>query len=193
MQNLGAIMGTTDTIARIVAALLARVRSGTLSQRELSAVFNNVTKYEAITDEQREQIVEAVESEIRTRFPTRATKLFGKKDHDARELIQRVLNNLGAQQIVGNQLRPGVKTGGSQLNGTRYINVYASYRNDRGNGASIDVNQDTVESEPYCSVGKYQVGGPDGSSRDTTSWPLSNFDAAEMAYIARVKDITTIG
>ena len=59
--------------------------------------------------------------------------------------------------LAGSLVKTGVKLGGDQLNGTKYIDRYLAYKNQDRQCAALLVFQDTVESEMTVYVKRYDI------------------------------------
>ena len=101
----------------------------------------------------------AVQKKMRVKFPRAATRMFGAKSSDAQELLTRIYNDLAPQfSLVHNKVKNGVKIGGLMINGSQHIDVYISYKNADGIGASIGLIQLTAETELIARVGDSRPG-----------------------------------
>lgn len=162
--------------------LIERIRSGTLSEKELINLYNNARARNA------QDVVDAVERQMRGQFPKAANRLFGKKEAYAIQRLQEVLAHLEDEINVGaNKLKNGVKPGGKKLAGEKYLNVYASYRNATGVGGYLSMEQDTIDSELYAVVGHYKI-GPAGF-RHEERFTMDAFDEAASKYVGIVKEV----
>jgi hypothetical protein len=160
-------------IASDVAAALRRIESRVLSERELLVTLQNVARSSCISEVDRERLVSALEAALRSQFPKSANRLFGPKDAEAREFLIELLGPAGALAREGNMVGSGVKTGGYQFDGSRYINVYVSYKNSSGLGVSLDFNQDTVDTTPYLVPIDYHVEGGRRTTDAERHWTIA--------------------
>ena len=64
------------------------------SKTELINFFNQVNKDEKITDHEREILIEAVEKQMRIKFPKSAKKILGGKSAKAQELLEEIFEIL---------------------------------------------------------------------------------------------------
>ena len=164
------------------APLLARIRSGSLSEKELINLYNN-TKDKGVPE-----VTAAIERQMRGQFPRAANRLFGKKESDAVERLQEAIALLEGQvPLETNALKNGVKPGGKMLAGEKYLNVYVSYRNAAGVGASLSMEQDTIDSELYAVVGHYKIGHD--SFRNKRKYTMEAFSEATAEYIRLVREV----
>ena len=71
-----------------------RIETEELSIKELKNYFNNILQYPKITDIERELLVNAVEKQIRVKFPNNAKKILGGKSAKAQELLDEIYKEL---------------------------------------------------------------------------------------------------
>lgn len=162
--------------------LIERIRSGTLSEKELINLYNNARVRNA------ENVIKAIERQMRGQFPKAANRLFGKKESYAIQRLQEVLARLEREvKVSDNELKNGVKPGGKKLAGEKYLNVYASYRNAAGVGGYLSMEQDTIDSELYAIVGHYKIGA--AGFRHEERFTMEAFDDAAAKYIDIVKGV----
>lgn len=162
--------------------LIERIRSGTLSEKELINLYNNAR------DRNAKEVVDAIERQMRGQFPKAANRLFGTKEAYAVQRLQEVLARLeGEVNVSANELKNGVKPGGKKLAGEKYLNVYASYRNAAGVGGYLSMVQDTIDSELYAVVGHYKIGS--AGFRQEERFTMEAFDEAASKYIGIVKEV----
>ena len=140
--------------------LIASIGSDKYNQKELINLYNNASKSSSITEDQRELIVSEIEKATRLRFPTSAKKIFGAKDHEAREYLSKIYEMVKTDfNMSGNKLKNGVKTGGEMMSGAAYVEVYMSYKNSDNIGAYLVLKQDSVDSELKAISAHYRTGG----------------------------------
>lgn len=180
-----------NTSSDEVSRALTRIRSGELDERQLIATYRNVAHSQRVSEAQREELVQLIETQLRTRFPRSARTIFGAKDADAREFLTKLLEPVDALHREGNTTGTGVKTGGHQFDGTRYVNVYVSYKNPVGEGVSIDFNQDSAKESPYLMTIHYRVVGGKREEFRSQQWPLANKDDALADFLARLDGLAT--
>ena len=93
-----------------VEKILNLINGGTLSKPELHTLYDNTVKFSDITEEEREQIIDAVENELRVKFPAAAKKLFGSKDAQARDKLSKIYQSISDEfDLSGNKLKNGVR------------------------------------------------------------------------------------
>lgn len=156
--------------------LIEKVRSGSLTEKELINLYNNAR------DKSVPDLIAAIERQMRGQFPRAANRLFGKKEAFAAERLQEAIAQLEQHVRPGsNVLKDGVKPGGQKLAGEKYLNVYASYRNATGLGAFLSMEQDTIDSELYAVVGDYQIGSE--AFRNERRYTMEAFEEAKGEYV----------
>jgi hypothetical protein len=132
----------------------------------------------------------AIERQMRGQFPRAANRLFGKKENFVIDKLQSVLDKLESEtDLSKNKIKNGVKPGGDMLAGRKYLQVYASYRNNAGMGALLSLEQDSLDSELMAVVWSYQVGK--GSFRHESKYAMGDFELASHEYIELVKKLAT--
>lgn len=125
----------------------------------LKRLHENIHRHPDLEDVDRETLDEAVVTRLRIVSPAIATRLGGPKDEQGREFLQALYEEIAAEfDLSGNQLKNGVKTGGYMINGTRYVDVYISYKTATKTNLSLAWIQDDVGSKPYLHLLLRQVG-----------------------------------
>jgi hypothetical protein len=167
------------------ASLIERIRSGSLTEKELINLYNN-TK-----DRNNPNVIAAIERQMRGQFPRAANRLFGKKESFAIERLQEAIALLEGQvNLETNVLKNGIKPGGKKLSGEQYLNVYVSYRNAAGVGAYLSMEQDTIDSELYAVVSHYKIGHDKFQTK--RRYTMEAFDEAAAEYVRLVQDVARI-
>ena len=70
--------------------ILKSIESGKYGSTELINLFRNTEKYESITEEERELVLAAIETQFRKDFPRVAKKNFGPADARPREVLEEI-------------------------------------------------------------------------------------------------------
>ncbi len=136
--------------------IIAKINHQDTTYTELQNLYDNVVKSLEVSEEHRELITETIVNRIWVEFPAKAKKKFGAKDAEARELLRNYHLELeGIFDLSGNILKGGVKTGGHMINGSKFVNVYISYKNNEQYGVSLSIDQATVDSAFEFVVKKY--------------------------------------
>jgi hypothetical protein len=160
--------------------LLEKIRSASLTEKELINLYNNARERNV------QEIVAAIEVQIRGQYPRAANRLLGKKETFALECLQDALKLLeGEVDMKANNLKNGVKPGAPKAAGKKYLNVYTSYRNAAGVGGYLSMEQDTIESEMVAVVGQYKTGTDAFRSENTYTMDAFPQAAAEYARIVK--------
>lgn len=128
----------------------------------LKRLHKNIHRHSDLEEVDRETLDEAVMKRLRIVSPSIATRLSGPKDEQGREFLQALYERIAAEfDLSGNQLKNGVKTGGYMINGTKYVDVYISYKTATKTNLSLAWIQDDVGSKPYLHLQLRQVGMTD--------------------------------
>lgn len=152
----------------------------------LRRIHTNIQRHPELDDFDRERLVEAIVLRLRVVSPTLATRIGGAKDAEGREFLQRVHEQASAElDLSGNTLGQGVKTGGYMINGTRYVDVYLSYKTVNGKNLSFSWIQDDIGSERFFELLLRHVGaiGEGELLRET-------FDDADKAVARYLQELT---
>lgn len=90
--------------------------------------------------------------------PAIATRLGGPKDEQGRDFLEALYKEIATEfDLSGNHLKNGVKTGGYMINGTRYVDVYISYKTATEKNLSLAWIQNEVGSEADLSIAGKKV------------------------------------
>ncbi len=141
--------------------LIQSIESGKYDDKELVNLYRNTEKYDSITEQDREQIMEAVETELRKSYPRKAKAKFGPVDARPREYLEELYNSVsGKYDLTKNTLKNGIKTGGTMISGDGYIDLYISYKAKNKNGVVAHAYQ-SKQTDPL----KYHVFKYTGSAK----------------------------
>ncbi len=111
-------------------------------KKELRALYNNAVDTNRFNEEQFEVLAQAIEEEMRDRFPTEAKRIFGGLDTEHRRLLKKLL-----QQVVtnfdtsANKHKTKVKCGAGVFKGDRLIDVYISFKLSINSWCGIYIQQ----------------------------------------------------
>lgn len=161
-----------------------KINSGKYSQKELVTLYKNTLASKNASESDREKIVSAIELSLKIKFPAAAKKMFGAKDADARDILDKIFNSMIAQfDLSSNTVGNGVKTGGLMISGEYYIDVYLSYKNNDKQAAFLNLTQEKADGELVARVGRYQTASKDTSRliKDEV-FDLSDLVAMENEY-----------
>jgi hypothetical protein len=176
----------------IVEILLKKIASSVLTQKELVATLQNAQRHEDISDEDRERLIDAVELQLRDRFPRSAKTMFGPVDRQARSLLTGVQRDASERvDLSKNRVLNRVKTGGDMIAGRYHLDVYVSYKNHLGQRLSLDIRQEKPLDKPAARVQLAQVGGHDAGSIYMREYALDEFEAAAADYLAQIGVVAT--
>ncbi len=121
---------TQSKIQQQVSILLEKINSGGMTVQQLQNVYANTQKHPEISDLQREDLIEAITSEMRKAYPSIANKKFGRVNKDSRKKLETYLEELKSRfDLSENGHKTKVKVGGDVIAGETLINDYISYRN----------------------------------------------------------------
>ncbi len=113
--------------------LLRMIREGKYGAESLLNLFDNVDKQkddDKITEEQHEELVEAIEIQLWAVNASKAKKLFGARNRDTHKKLQVFLDDLLTRHDLSeNQHKTKVKVGGNVLRGEAILYDYISYKN----------------------------------------------------------------
>ena len=164
--------------------LIAKVRSGELTERGMINLYNNVR------GKSLPGVIAAIERQMRGQFPRAANRLFGRKESVAIQRLQEALALLEGEDLRKNAVKNGVKPGGEKISGRKYLNVYASYRNSAGIGCFLSLEQETIDSELFVSVGKYKIGRD--RFRDERRFTMDAFGEAAVEFARLVRELAGV-
>lgn len=168
------------------AQLIEKIRKGRFSERDLINLYTNATTRHATN------VIEAVSTRLAAEFPRAAKRMFGAKTDHASARLEEVFNKLAAaHDLTGNRVKNGVKTGGESISGKMHIDVYISYKNGNGVGASLGLIQDTPDSELMATVKHYKTGKQ--RFGDVQKFQMDDFDAALDAYQRWLSEVLADG
>ena len=154
-----------------------------MSKKELVNLYNNARKYKGITEEERELVVQKIESKIRVSSPSVATRMFGPKDSHAREFLQTILNQISEEfDLSGNRVGQAVKTGGDMISGQHHVDVYFSYKNDDGWHVLFGYRQFTRDGDPKLQVTLYHGGSSNSDGFETYDFLVEEDQEALSKY-----------
>ena len=160
-------------ISQKIQKVLDLIQTQEHSKTDLINYFNNINNDPSISDYEREVLVKAVETEMRTKFPKSAKKILGAKSAKAQELLEEIYSSLEkefdwSENCVGSK----VKVGGSMISGKEYVCWYISYKNDEGYSAGLHYRQKTPEDDPYLEVDYRRVGKEYENEREVKVFPV---------------------
>lgn len=121
---------TNKTIAKQVENVLGMIRSGNFAAPQLVNLFDNVNSHKEVSDQQREEVVEAIQDQLWATSKSSAKRIFGPRNRGTQEKLQKFLDELKTRHDLShNQHKTKVKVGGNVLKGEALIYDYISYRN----------------------------------------------------------------
>ena len=173
-----------STIDAQVENLLRMINAGTYSADSLINVFNNATENEnvKITEEQREELVEAIEIQLWASSARKAKKLLGARNRKTHEQLQRFLDDLLTRHDLSeNKHKTKVKVGGNVLRGEAITYDYISYRNrETGMIAHLAFRRITEEDNLELDVRKVHAKEQQTGPKPTVFEPHNFDDACDL-------------
>jgi len=170
-------------ISQKVQKVLDLIQTQEHSKTDLINYFNNINNDPSISDYERESLVKAVETEMRTKFPKSAKKILGGKSAKAQEFLEEIFHSLEkefdwSKNCVGSK----VKVGGSMISGKEYVCWYISYKNDDGYSTGLHYRQKTPKDDPYLDVDYRKVGKEFEKDKKVKIFPVELKDDALNLY-----------
>ncbi|WP_191287206.1 hypothetical protein [Aliiroseovarius zhejiangensis] len=121
---------TNSKIQQQVSTLLDKINSGAMTVQQLQNAYANTENHADVTDEQHEDLVEAITTQMRKAYPSVANKKFGPINRDSRQKLEEYLADLRSRfDLSQNGHKTKVKVGGDVIKGETLVNDYISYRN----------------------------------------------------------------
>ena len=108
------------------------------------------------------------------------------KDESIRKLLEEFLIELKSNLIFQKQCRSHVKPG-NMINGTRYIDVYISYKMMKNGTVHLHI-QDFIDTDPYLELGN--TGGM--SNKDSlleNCYEIENIETAKLEFIKVLENL----
>ena len=154
------------------------------SKTELINFFNQVNKDEKITDHEREILIEAVEKQMRIKFPKSAKKILGGKSAKAQELLEEIFDLLKKEfDWSKNKVKSKVKVGGKMISGEWFVDWYISYKNNDDYSTGFGYIQKKPEEDPFLSINYGRVGKKyENETKEEKNFPVELKDDALNLY-----------
>lgn len=170
---------TTSKIEQQVANLLERVNSGKMTVQQLENAFANAENNNQVSEEQREDLIEAISLQMRMRYPSVAKKRFGPVNRESRQKLEAYLDSLKFRfDLSENGHKTKVKVGGDVIKGETLVNDYISYRNqDTRVACHLFFSQHNHEAPREWRVVMKAIAGQ-AENRVASAFPESAFDEA---------------
>ena len=189
MDNLDKNNNVSDNVKHI----LKLIKHKDYSKKELHSFYENINyeyKKEKITDFEFEILIQELEQRVRITQPRLSKILFGPKDEKVRESLREFLDELKLTfDFSNNFVGSHVKTGGSMINGTKYIDVYISYKNKDKWHCSFAYVQDEANSNLYIMIRKYQGGMMNKESVSQSNYEIEDIEKAKFVFIEHLEEI----
>ena len=164
------------------------------STRSLINFYKNTVDSKIISEYEKEVLKDSIEQRMREISPSVATKTFGPKDSEARKFLQAFYDRLADQHDLSrNRVKAGAKVGGSMINGTRFVEIYISYKNSLGVNIGLGWVQEKPDTVRFLTVDVRQVGKGDTVLDENYRFEIGQEDAArefyEKALLARLDKV----
>jgi hypothetical protein len=189
MDNFDKNNNVSDNVKHI----LKLIKHKDYNKKELHTYYENINneyKKEKITDFEFEILIQELEQRVRITQPRLSKMLFGPKDEKVRESLREFLDELNLTfDFSNNFVRSHVKTGGSMINGTKYIDVYISYKNKDKWHCSFAYVQDEANSNLYIMIRKYQGGMMNKESVSQSNYEIEDIEKAKLVFIEHLEEI----
>jgi hypothetical protein len=163
-------------------SLINKISEGTYTEKELINLNTNAVRLGY------QDVIDAIEIQMRKQFPRAATKEYGAKGDAAQQKLDEAFKEIQASfDLTKNRNNNGVKVGGGVMSGDAYIDYYISYKNDDGYGVYLGLIQETVDSELKARVGSYKTGKD--KSEETFYFSIDEISEALMLYKKHLTEI----
>ena len=189
MNNLNEHKDVSENVVRI----LNLIKNKEYNKKELHSFYENINneyKKEKITEYEFEILIQELEHRVRITQPRLSKILFGPKDEKVRISLREFLEELKVTfDFSNNFVGSHVKTGGSMINGTKYIDVYISYKNKDKWHCSFAYVQDDANSNLYIMTRKYQGGMMNKESVSQSNYEIEDIEKAKLVFIEHLEEI----
>ena len=180
-------------VSENVKRILSLIKNKDYSKKELHTFYENINneyKKEKITEFEFEILIQELEHRVRITQPRLSKILFGPKDEKVRISLREFLEELKVTfDFSNNFVGSHVKTGGSMINGTKYIDVYISYKNKDKWHCSFAYVQDDANSNLYIMIRKYQGGLMNKESVSQSNYEIEDIEKAKLVFIEHLEEI----
>lgn len=156
-------------------SLINKISEGTYTEKELINLNTNAVRLGY------QDVIDAIELQMRKQFPRAATKEYGAKGDAAQQKLEEAYQEIKSSfDLTKNRNNNGVKVGGGIMSGDAYIDYYISYKDDDGHGVYLGLIQDTVDSELTARFGKYKTGKE--KYEESMTFPIDELNKALDLY-----------
>tara|TARA_R110001592_G_scaffold112965_1_gene311584 strand:+ start:6643 stop:7173 length:531 start_codon:yes stop_codon:yes gene_type:complete len=170
--------------------LVERIEANRYDEKQLINLYNNANANNDLSEEKKENLIEAIEKNTRLRFPKAAKRIFGAKESVATEMLEKLYTKISASyDLTGNKLKNGVKTGGLMISGKLYIEVYISYKNADNQGVFLSLTQDAVDDELVVIVRRYSTRKTESGVKGEKTGGIDRFHEFSNVYEEYLKEI----
>ena len=182
-----------NNLSKNIVHILALIKNKDYNKKELHAFYENINAQysnEKITEYEFEILIQELEKKIRITQPRLSKVIFGPKDQNVRKYLEEFLQELKVTfDFSNNKVGSHVKTGGYMINGTKYIDVYISYKNKDKWHCSFAYVQDQVDTNPYLMIQKYEGGMTNKKSVSEINYEIEDIEEAKLVFKENLKEI----
>jgi len=183
-------MSNEKTISPKVQSALDMIENKEMTNQQYTNLYINASKYEHITDYEREVLTDKLIGILRTKFPKQSARMLGNKSTVAQELLEEVMVELKKDfDFSNNQVGSHVKVGGSMISGRDFVAWYISYKNSKGWNSSLAYRQKTPEDSPYLELHHRQVSKNTDFEPEKKEYPVQIKEQAIEDYKMYLTDI----
>lgn len=170
--------------------LIKNIEEDKYTAKQLINLYNNAMAKKGLDESEKEHLIEAIEKNIRARFPKAAKSIFGPKGTVASERLAAFCVELAKEfDLTSNKLKNGVKSGGEMISGRKYIDYYISYKNSSNQGVAMTLFQNNFDDELEVAVERYQTHSKDGKTLHRHVSAMDDFDDLANQYKAYLSEI----
>ena len=178
-------------ISERVKKALKAIKEKEYSKDELRILYNNVVDRDDINDDEKEILTYEVELKIRNSEPSLVKEIFGPKETKAREFLDPLFSDLFKEYDWSNNVdKSHVKACGHMINGSKYVCLYISYKNNLGISTAISYEQITPSENPFISVKLRQVrkGNIESKMIEEKLYPVESEEEAVKHFKKNLSD-----
>ena len=178
-------------ISERVKKALKAIKEKEYSKDELRIFYNNVVDRDDINDDEKEILTYEIELKIRNSEPSLAKEIFGPKETKAREFLDPLFSDLFKEYDWSNNVdKSHVKACGHMINGSKYVCLYISYKNNLAISTAISYEQITPSENPFIKVNIRQVrkGNIESKMIEEKLYPIESEEEAVKHFKKNLSD-----
>lgn len=155
---------------------------GTRSPLDLAQMTRNIKSYKGLLEEDRSNLLEEAQIALRQKNTGKANELFGPKDLEAKDTLNRIYEMIAAKyDLSKNLVNNGVKIGGDMIAGRVHVDVYFSYKNIEKWHTTFAWIEEEPTSQAYFKIANYWSGREHSSLREE-KFALKDEEQAIVLY-----------